>query len=95
MDVIECTRMPTPSIQTAPLQTPRKALVAPVVHEPVETQHSKARWPIASNGKLVDVIECTPTRLRPQRHQPAQNVAIKENGKFVSRISVSFDCLSD
>ena len=40
-----------------------------------------ARLPIASNGKLVDVIECTPTRLRPQR-QPTQNVAIQEKGKF-------------
>ena len=69
--------MSTPSIQTAPLQTPRKAPVAPVVREPVETPHSKARWSIASNGKLVDVIECTPTRLRPQ-HQPTQNVAIRK-----------------
>ena len=81
VDVIECTPMPTP----------RKA---PVVYEPVETSHSKPRLPIASNGKLVDVIKCTLTRLRPQR-QPTQNVAIQEKGKFVSHISVSFDCLSD
>ena len=81
MDVIECTPMPTP----------RKA---PVVHEPVETPRSKPRLPIALNGKLLDVIECTPKRLRPQR-QPTQNVAIQEKGKFVSHISVSFDCLSD
>ena len=125
--------MSTPSIQTALLQTPRKAPVAPVVHEPVETPHSKCRLPIALNGKLVDVIECTPmltprkapvvhepvetpgskphlpiasngklvdviecilTRLRPQC-QPTQNVAIQEKRKFVSHISVSFDCLSD
>ena len=71
--------MSTPSIQTAPLQTPRKA---PVVCEPVETpRHSTAHLPIASNGKLVDVIECTLTRLRPQC-QPTQNVAIQEKGKF-------------
>ena len=87
--------MPTLSIQTALLQTPRNAPVAPVVCEPVETPHSKARWPIASNGKLVNVNECTLTRLRPQRRQPTQNVTIKEKGKFVSHISVSFDCLSD
>ena len=68
MDVIECT----------PMLTPRKA---PVVCEPVETPHSKPHLPIASNGKLVDVIECTPTRLRPQC-QPTQNVAIQEKGKF-------------
>ena len=81
MDVIECTPKPTP----------RKA---PVVCEPVETLHLKPHLPIASNGKLVDVIECTLTRLRPQC-QPTQNVAIQEKGKFVSHISVSFDCLSD
>ena len=80
VDVIDCTPMLTPSIQTVPLQTPRKA---PVVREP-----------IASNGKLVDVIECTP-RQRPRRRQPTQNVAIQEKGKFVSHISVSFDCISD
>ena len=66
-DVIKCTPMPTLCIETAPLQTPR---MAPVVREPLETPCSKARWPIALNGKLVDVIECTPTRQRPHRHQP-------------------------
>ena len=73
VDVIECT--PKPTLRKAP-----------VVHEPVETLLSKPHLPIASNGKLVDVIECTLTRLRPQ-HQPTQNTAIQEKGKFVSHIT--------
>ena len=86
--------MSTPSIQTALLQTPRKA---PVIHEPVETpRHSKARLPIASNGKLVDVIECTPTpipRKAPAVHEPVETprcstarLPIASNGKLVDVI---------
>ena len=86
--------MSTLSIQTAPLQTPRKA---PVVHEPVETsQHSKACLPIALNGKLVDVIECTPMptpRKAPVVCEPVETprhstayLPIALNGKLVDGI---------
>ena len=87
--------MSTPSIQTAPLQTPRKAPVAPVVREPVETPHSKCRLPIASNGKLVDVIECTPMPTpgkAPVVREPVEtpcskpHLPIASNGKLVDVI---------
>ena len=86
--------MSTPSIQTATLQTPRKA---PVVREPVETpRHSTACLPIASNGKLVDVIECTPMptpRKAPAVREPVETprhstacLPIASNGKLVDVI---------
>ena len=90
VDVIDCTPTLIPSIKAAPLQTPR---AAPLVHEPRKAP--AVGEPIALNGKFVDVIECTPTRQRSQTRQPTQNVAVQEKGKFVSHISVSFDCISD
>ena len=91
------TLMSTPSIQTAPFQIPRKAPVAPVVREPVETPwRFKACLAIASNGKLVGVIECTPMptpRKAPVVHEPVETpwhstarLPIALNGKLVDVI---------
>ena len=59
-------------------------------------RHSKARLPIASNGKLVDVIECTlmPTpRKAPAVREPVETprrstarLPIASNGKLVDVI---------